>query len=61
MALQRLEEDEVQNLEAKEQMIEVWRACHYYATVRGGGSADIDGERIAGHDINANREGFSSL
>ena len=36
------------------------RACQYYATARGGQSAEIDGERIAGHDINADRGDFAS-
>ena len=32
----------------------------YDATSRGGRSAEIDGKRTAGHDINADREGFAS-
>ena len=36
------------------------QACHLYATARGGRSAEIYGERIVGHDINADREGFAS-
>ena len=39
---------------------EGWRVCHYDATARGGRSAEIDGERSAGHYINTNRGGFAS-
>ena len=38
---------------------EGWRVCHYDTTARGGQSAEINGERIAGHDINSDREGFA--
>ena len=38
---------------------EGWKIFHYDATARGGLSAEIDGERTAFHDINADREGFS--
>ena len=37
-----------------------WQVFHYDATARGGRSAEIDGERTAGHGINADREGFAS-
>ena len=39
---------------------EGWWACHCCATARGGKSTEIDREIIAVHDINANREGFTS-
>ena len=39
---------------------EVWQFPHYDTTARGGLSAEIDGERTAGHAINANRGGFGS-
>ena len=35
------------------------KVCHYDATARRGQSAEIDGEITAGHDINADREGFA--
>ena len=35
--------------------------CHYGATARGVQSAEIDGEKTAGHDINADKEGFASF
>ena len=37
-----------------------WQVCHYDETARGGWSAEIDGERTVGHDINADREGLAS-
>ena len=49
-------------MEKKEQTImRDGRASHYYATARGGESAEIDGERTAGHDINYDREGFAYI
>ena len=39
---------------------EGWQIFHYDTTARGGLSAEIDGERTAGHVINADREGFGS-
>ena len=39
---------------------EGWLVYHYDATAKWGRRADIDGERTAGHVINADWEGFSS-
>ena len=61
LALQRLEEDEVQHLEEKEQMImkngELATIMQQQEEYK---FAEIDGERISGHDINSDRGGFAS-
>ena len=38
---------------------EIWKSCHYYETSRGGKSAEINREIIAGHGINTDRKGFA--
>ena len=40
---------------------EGWQFFHYDTTARGGLSAEIDGERTAGHVINADKEVFGSF